>query len=116
MNPSLPPDDDTLDTWLRRGADIPLPDDGMAKRVLEALPTPAAPVAAWTRWLPVGLGALGGLLWIVPSGRFTVGTGAIDSTTMQLTALLSDPGALLTLAICAVLVAGYSLVGDLLED
>ena len=116
MNPSLPPDEDALDALLRRGADVPLPDDGMAKRVLEALPPPAAPAPAWTRWLPAVLGTLIGLLCVVLTGRDGIGTDAINSAASQVTSLLSDPGALLTLGICAVLAAGWSMVGDFLED
>lgn len=116
MNPNLPPDDETLDAWLRRGADIPLPDEGMAQRVLAALPPPAAPASPWKLWLPIVLGALVGLLCVVLTGRTGVGTGAFDSTVRQVTALVSDPGALLTLGICAVIAAGSSVIGELLED
>ena len=116
MKPYLPPDDDALDTWLRRGADVPLPDDGMSKRVLAALPPPAAPASPWKLWLPIGLGALAGVICVVLIDRNGSGTSTIESTVNQIAALVSDPGTLLTLAICAALGTGSSVVGDLLED
>ena len=74
-----------IDLLLREDARAPMPDDGFSRRVLSALPPPAAATRAWLRpALVLGSAALGSALAVLLApGGFPLLQGFADLVQMR---------------------------------